>query len=182
MGSSKGGMFERDISRYLSKWAGAPEKELFFWRSGGSGSVSTISKCNAELSNDIVAIKTEGKFLTNIFSIELKKGYPDSSLDKHLKKNKNNSIRDFWVQANQGANKNNREAMLIYGKKGLNPWCGISLHMFEILKFEQYGLPYMIMSFGKEFNLPVLVFIDIDDFFTLITPDQIKALISNQIG
>jgi hypothetical protein len=37
----------------------------------------------------------EGNFLTDIFVIEAKNGYPNYSLDKHLKYNKSDELKSF---------------------------------------------------------------------------------------
>jgi len=42
----KGGNYERDVARMLSKWATGTDEVLCFWRQISSGSVSTIAKKN----------------------------------------------------------------------------------------------------------------------------------------
>ncbi|MFW6015003.1 MAG: hypothetical protein ACOCRK_01040 [bacterium] len=44
---------------------------------------------------DIYSIREEGKFLTDLFVIECKSGYKEASIDKHLKYNNSDDIRDF---------------------------------------------------------------------------------------
>jgi hypothetical protein len=65
------------------------------WKSPNSGGVSSVILKNVDMSGDIIALKEEAKFLTDIFSIEAKNGYPKASLDKHLKYNKNDEIESF---------------------------------------------------------------------------------------
>lgn len=50
---------------------------------------------NADISGDIIALKPEAQFFTDFFSIEAKNGYPEGSLDKILKKNKDEIIEQF---------------------------------------------------------------------------------------
>lgn len=175
--SSKGSEFERTISKFLTQWLTGQNKELYFWRCAGSGSIFTRSRCNTSLSNDIKAIKPEGEFMTNLFSIECKKGYPKNSFDLHLKKNKNNGIRDFWDQTIDGCSEGKKLPMLIYGKKGFPSWIGITENTVDLLNLKESGLISISLTWGSEFkNLPTMVCFDLEDFFNYVKPDQIKAL------
>jgi hypothetical protein len=71
------------------------DKELFFYRSPGSGAVATINVGNKAISGDIMALKPEASLLIDKFSLELKTGYKGVSLDKHLKYNKADPLKAF---------------------------------------------------------------------------------------
>jgi hypothetical protein len=67
-----------------------------YWRGRGSGATFTSDNLVGEsFAGDVYPVREEGKFLTNIFVIECKTGYKDSSFDKHLKYNKSDPIKSF---------------------------------------------------------------------------------------
>ena len=49
----KGGDFERQVSKTLTKWLSGREKPYLFWRMPGSGGLATIHEENVGLSGDI---------------------------------------------------------------------------------------------------------------------------------
>ena len=59
---AKGQNFERDISKYLTKWLTGTTKPYVFWRNDGSGSFATRDVENAELAGDLKALRREGDF------------------------------------------------------------------------------------------------------------------------
>ena len=121
----KGGDWEREVSKTLTKWLTGTEKPYVFWRAPSSGGMATRSLLNAELSGDIIAIRPEGEWFINEFSIECKVGYPQSNIHKHLKKVKGDEIKAFWKQCVNDAVKAKKKPMLIYKKKGHNALVGV---------------------------------------------------------
>lgn len=174
----KGGDWEREIAKFLSKWLTGSEKPYQYWRMPGSGSLATIHEENIGLSGDIRALTPEADFLTNVFSIEAKIGYPDASLDKHLKYNKSDPLYSFWQQCLDDAIKSKKLPMLIYKKKGLpTPWVGIIYSTY--LKLDDYleKLRFVHLYWGGD--LLCVFFFEMKEFFEAITPDIIK---NNIIG
>jgi hypothetical protein len=143
------------------------DKELYFWRSPGSGSVATINLGNSAISGDIIALKPEASWFTDIFSIEAKNGYKDYSFDKVLKKNKSDPMLSFWEQATGDARSANKLPMLLYRKKGLKPWCGICERSYEVLK----GIvdPVRSITIHWENMLPDIYLYDMEEFFKVVT-------------
>lgn len=172
----KGGSWERDVCKSLSKWVNGTEKPYVFWRGAGSGSVFTKNNLVGErFAGDVYSVRDEGKFLTDIFSLECKSGYKDASFDKHLKYNKNDEIKDFWEQASTDAQLTNKEPMLIYKKKGFkNPWIGITENVYKKLK--SYLKTERFIHLKWENELPDCYMFEKKRFFKLITPDIIKKL------
>lgn len=123
--SGKGGEFERQISKYLTKWFTGKDKPYAFWRTPGSGSLCTIHEENVELSGDIRSIIPEANFLTSVFNIELKTGYPGTSFWQHFSDTKTFKIREFWEQSVRDGRKANKLPMVIYRKKGKKPLMGM---------------------------------------------------------
>lgn len=173
-GHGKGSSWERDIAKRLTKWLTGKEKPYVWWRMPGSGAIATISEENKELSGDIMALRPEGAFLTDKYSIEAKNGYPSSSFHKHLKGVKNDEIRLFWEQCLGDANRANKLPMLIYKKKHYNALIGIS-ELKGVLKQKLECLPSITMTWVSE-DIPTCYFFDMEIFLNTITPEDIKSL------
>jgi hypothetical protein len=175
--SSKGGTFEREICKYLSKWIQGTPKPYIFWRGRGSGGVFTQDICAGEdFAGDIYLVRPEGKFLTDVFSIECKNGYPKASIDLHLKYNKSDSIKDFWTQCTNDATLTKRHPLLIYKKLGIKPtFVGIDSRTYTILSKVLGGLRFTHLGYGG--FLPDMYLFGMDEFFDKITPDVVKTLL-----
>lgn len=79
--SAKGGEFEREVSKLLSRWWTNGERDDVFWRTAGSGARATSRMKNRGKSTfgshgDITAVDPIGQPLIDLFTIELKRGYP----------------------------------------------------------------------------------------------------------
>lgn len=168
----KGSNWERDIAKFLTKWATGKDKPYAFWRAPGSGSMATLSEENKEISGDIVALRMEGAFLTDKMSVEAKNGYPLANFHKHLKGNKNDEIKDFWEQCCRDANNASKRPMLIFRKKGYNAIVGVISGEFEN---KTSCLDSITMKF-KCSKLPPLEFFDMKEFFQCVSPEDIRDL------
>ena len=181
-GKAKGSAFERKICKFLSRWINPDSKEVYFWRSAGSGSVFTTSKgaVGGDFSGDIYAVSEEGEFLTKSWSIECKDGYPDYSIDSHLKNNKSDELNGFWEQCVNDAILSNKKPMLIFKKKYLHPWVCIDGDTYLNLENELNCLPYInlryIMINVEKPWFNELYMFDMEDFFKIITPKIIKEV------
>lgn len=173
-GKSKGSSFERDIARYLTKWLTGQDKELYFWRSPSSGAVATINEMNGDISGDIIALKTEAKCLVDMFSIELKCGYKDADLSKHLKKTKNNTIKSFWDQCIRDSRMaNGKYGMLIFKKDREPTIVGIEKDTIMEKLMSNKIKNTITLSYK---DLPSVVFYDFIDFFDTLKPEQLKGI------
>jgi hypothetical protein len=166
-GSKIGSSFERDVSKFLSKWIQGTEKPYLFWRMPASGGLATISEENVDLSGDIRSLSPKSEWFTEKYSVECKNGYKKTSFWQHFKKIKGFNLEHFWRQCVDDASKGDKEPMLIYRKKGQK----------ELVGFDHYwtglNLPSIRMLFSKEKKLPPLVFYNMKDFFERITPEDI---------
>lgn len=170
-GKGKGSAWERDVAKTLTKWLTGSEKPYVWWRAPSSGAMATISEENKEISGDIIALRPEGAFLTDKFSIEAKVGYPTSNFHKHLKKVKNDEIKGFWVQACNDADRAGKLPMLIYKKKQFNALIGVS-----VINDKLKEIPSLVMTWGEYNDLPVCHFFDMEEFLNTITPEDMKNL------
>ncbi len=170
-GKRKGSSFEREVAKYLTNWASGQLKELWYWRSPGSGMLAKIAN-QKEMTGDIVPLKEEAKVLTNIFSIEIKTGYIEADPLKHLKKTKNETIRSFWDQCITDARTGNKSGMLIFRKKGSKSIVGIEGTIFEKWRNLLSSINHIVLYYAND--LPDLVLMDMEDFFEIIKPNQLK--------
>lgn len=168
--SGKGGKFERDIARFLTKWLTGKEKPYMYWRQDASGAIATIHIENYHMAGDIKAIHPDADFLTRIFTIELKTGYPKTSFWQFFSKAEF-KIKEFWEET-ISETPESKHPMLIYRKLGRRPIVGISEGIFEKLLDKLYSLRYIYLSWE---NNKVYLF-DKDDFFEVITPEILKGL------
>ncbi|MFA5025435.1 MAG: hypothetical protein WC503_02950 [Candidatus Shapirobacteria bacterium] len=161
-GKKKGGAWEREVSRYLTAWASGQIKDMWYWRSPGSGSVATMSK-HMNISGDIVSLTPEADVLTNLFSIEIKVGYKETDFFQYFRKCKFN-LESFWAQCCRDAKKSNKEPLLIYKKPPILVGIG------GFLKIE---IPHMTIQFN---NLEDLHLYEFTKFFEVVTFESLKAL------
>jgi len=175
-GKSKGSQWERDVAKYLTQWLTGQQKEYYFWRSPGSGAVSTVSGTNPGLHGDIIPLKEEAdKALCSKTVIECKNGYPTASLDNFLKNSKNYKIKEFWEQVVHDSERVNKYPMLIYKKKGMStPWIGISADFYSKLKKHLEEVRFLHLKWDN--ILPDTYFFEYKEFFSIITPDIIKEI------
>lgn len=174
---ANGSKWERDVCKILSKWINGSEKPYVYWRSAGSGSVftSTNGEAGKEFAGDIYAIREEGKPLVSFVSIECKSGYDSASLDKFLKYNKSDHLRDFWKQCVEDAQISNKFPMLIFKKKGYpTPWVGISNKLYEELKNCLTNIRFIHLHWNE--NLPDSYFFEMKEFFEYVKPETINEL------
>jgi hypothetical protein len=173
-GKAKGSGYERQICKHLSIWIQGTEKPYLFWRQPASGGLSTIDGRNSEnLSGDIRSINTTSEWFCGIYSVEIKTGYPDASLDKFLKYNKSDPLRAFWVQCIDDANLSEKRPLLIYKKKGMpTPWVGIDENVKKILAKELKGLRFVMLHWAED--LPDTYLYEYKEFFDTITPELMK--------
>lgn len=171
---AKGGDWERNVCKFLSKWVQGTEKPYIFWRGRGSGSMFTVTEGIGEsFSGDIYSVRDEGKFLTDKFSIECKSGYKDASFDKHFKYNKKDFVREFWIQTIQDAIKAEKMPMLVFKKHGMpTPWLGITPETYEMLKDDLAGIRYIRLYWAQD--LPDTIFMEMKEFFECVKPNDIE--------
>jgi len=172
---AKGPDFEREICKYLTKWASGRTRPYWYWRLLGSGSVATLSEENKELSGDIHALRPEACFLTDRFSIECKTGYPKTRFHQHFKGIKTFNIQEFWGKATMEAERAGKYPMLIYRRKGMKPIVGFDLVGHSKVAFSLTGIPFIMLGNFPD-SIPSIWFYDMNVFFDRIKPDDIKGI------
>jgi hypothetical protein len=187
-GKSKGSAFEREVSRYLTRWLSGQEKEYFFYRSPGSGGVATVIQENKEITGDIIAVKPEAKFFTDKFSVELKTGYEGAGFHKHLKGLKSNEIEEFWSQAVTDADRAEKYPMLIFKKMRCSPVVAIcdkalnslTLSLLTTRETNPLSLMNCISLAWRHTDgiqaYPTAHFFDMEEFFASVAPDDVAGM------
>ena len=172
-GKAKGSAFEREVSKILNIWLTGKEKPYVFWRSPSSGALATIHIENEDMSGDITGFSEEAKVICSVINFELKTGYKETSIDKFLKYNKTDKLKEFWVQCINDCN-NKKFPMLIYRKKGLNtPWVCIDKDLYEKLKVKLSGFRYITLHFR---DIRDMYMFEMKEFFDVIKPGDIKEI------
>lgn len=170
---AKGSAWERQLSKILTKWLTGQDKEYYFYRSPGSGALATVNFGNKTLSGDLIAIKLEGSFFTEIFNIEAKNGYENASFDKFLKDNKNDVLQAFWNQSVRDAEKSDKLPLVMFKKKGMpNPWLCFCSKTFEKTKKLIKDIKLISLYYGTE----TIYVCNLTDFLAKVSPNDIKKL------
>lgn len=100
-GSHRGGQFERDICTQLSLWwtKGTSQRDDVLWRSEGSGARATVrnkaGKTRDGQWGDIAATDASCIPLLDVFTFELKRGYPQACLGRVFNKLDASKQQDF---------------------------------------------------------------------------------------
>jgi len=166
MANNKGADWERSTCKYLSKWCQGTEKPLLLWRGHGSGAMFTKDNLVGEsFAGDIYSVREEGKIITDYVSIECKNGYPKTTLDNHLKYNKKDPIKDFWIQTVNDATKTNKYPMLVFKKKSFKPWMATNKEFFNIFIDKLDDIRYIIIHYNE---LPDMYLLSFEEFFERI--------------
>ena len=184
--SKKGYQFERNISKFLSKWIQGSDNPLLFWRQILSGGMMKVKKNNMDenLSGDIHAIHKNGEFLTNFFSIELKAGYKDASFDKFTEELTSDKMEQFWTQACTDAKKANKRPILIFNKLrgmtviGFTEEIVNKLDLLTERKLTQ-DMRCLHLRWEKSKDLLDVYFFDMNKFFETVSVDIMKNVISH---
>jgi hypothetical protein len=180
---AKGGDFERYIAKQLTVWLTGKPKPYMFWRMPASGGLATIHEECVGLAGDIRSVHKDAEFLTNIFSIECKTGYPHTSFWQHFKNIKNFNLELFWLQACGESMGSNRRPMLIYRKKGNKPLVGITEDIISELQEvdDLTEIPSVCMYWPVIKNIQPMHLFNFEDFLEAVSPDDIKEA-GHQLG
>lgn len=102
MSKGKGSAYERDFCKRLSLWFSGNRRDDIFWRSQNSGGRATQRKKTQQTtygqSGDIQAVDPIGQPLMNLFTIELKKGYPSCHPSEPFITNKKNTVLEQFIR------------------------------------------------------------------------------------
>jgi len=160
-GAHKGSAFERQICKELSLWWTDGKRDDIFWRTSGSGARSTTraktGKSTFEQDGDIQAIDPIGSPFTQLFSVEIKRGYSWDLLDllSPKKRKTTHPIISFLEQAEASALQGGSMYPMVITKQDRKPTIVIVPSQFVI----EYGLQftYDVEFFKESKNIPKLI-------------------------
>ena len=191
--SSKGSAFEREICKRLSLWWTYEDRDDVFWRTQASGGRATIrfrrGKGTHGQFGDIQAVDPIGKPLTDLLSLELKRGYSGTSfadlIDTPARCLANQTWMKFFAQAREeGARSGAKHWALVSRRNKKEAMIFIPLRLFNLLRnrwpecWESRPLPCVMLSFGGgALGVKIeAVGMMLESFFERVSPDQIKHL------
>jgi len=151
-GGAKGRQFERDISRILSLWISDGINEDIFWRTDASGArATTKSKKGKSLpfgAGDIKHEEEEGKIFTDIFLVEVKRGYGEkidflNFIDKPKTKN---IFLDWFNKAQKECDFHNKKVPLIIFKRNNGLICAAFSNVLYNMPFAKVPLDCTLLN------------------------------------
>lgn len=182
--SGKGSAFERQMSKYISKWIlNDPNAEPIIWRSSNSGGTFTTNRLRgnsrqAAMASDLISIDERSKWFMEFFSIECKNGYKGASIFSTFKNSKSDILKGFWEQASRDADLSNRVPMLIFKPLGNSELIGLPLPVVSKYFCEMLTADQMVqVTFNKQ--LSTLCLFKLKEFFERYTAEEIKIKIPN---
>ena len=103
--AQKGSSFEREICSRLSLWWTNGERDDVFWRTAGSGArATTRGKRGVRTHNqqgDVASVDPAGAPLTDMFVVEIKRGYSKSSIQDVLDRPDRGALSNLEIWINK---------------------------------------------------------------------------------
>lgn len=190
---AKGGEYERTVCKQLSSWWTSHERDDVFWRSSNSGGRATIRSRKGKTTHgsygDIVALDPVGKPLLELFTIELKRGYPKGAPWEMVEKTRSDVPKQFELfvsQAMAAAHAaGSKTWLLIHRRDKCQALLYCSAKTMERLE-EKRGMP--LSAPRVEFFLEVradkkttrtcrIACVPLDTFFAEVSPKYITELL-----
>lgn len=118
---AKGGEFERELCKEISRWWSRGSRDDLFWRTSNSGGRATVrakkGQRTAGHAGDITATSSAGRKLTDRITFEMKRGYNTAASLHTLfdlrPRNDASAMYETWIQ----------QARAAAGKAGTPYWC-----------------------------------------------------------
>ena len=188
--ANKGTPYERKICGILSKWWTEDARDDVFWRSAASGARATMrrgrGKATANQDGDITATDPIGNILTDLFVIELKRGYKKWSVMDEvdaLEKAATQQLTEFWQQVAPPAYEQGKQPMLIFQRDRRQSCVVISLTAYQALEgytdFEDV-LPWLRLDFMFGNEHETIIIMRLTDFLSTVDADILTRLHSHR--
>jgi|SRR6185503_14435873 len=164
---AKGGSYERDICWELSRWCSGRSDELIYWRTSNSGGGATVRKRkgikNRAHAGDITAIEEKGRFLTDLITFELKRGYTNNAnfhslLDfkrqtKGGKKIPQKKYEEWIEQASTAAETAGTQYwMIVHRRDKAEAFCFFPNELFAQLHMGPLPRPFAVIQVDARFS------------------------------
>lgn len=192
--SLKGGEYERELCKELSMWWTYNSRDDVFWRTSGSGARAKVrgrqGRATAGQHGDIGATDPIGAPLIDMFTIEIKRGYSEYTLQDILDRPPGGGMQEWerwfaqalesWEQAGSYS------WMLITRRDRRVPLVWLPRHVIHDLRaegafYDSQPLPYIALKMqvrnDAKVGLPVdAVGMGLDAFLAGVSPDIIREL------
>lgn len=172
--AKKGSQFEREFCRQLSLWWSGGREDDLFWRTSNSGGRATTrhkkGKATRAHYGDVSATDDDGKPFTQMFCVELKRGYNRSSIQDLMDppKRKGSIKKPLYQQWFEKASDTSEKA-------------GALCWLLVVRRDHRIPIVFMPNSIAKDLYLhPQLRFCSIvcmtlEAFFEQADPDNIRS-------
>jgi hypothetical protein len=188
--SSKGACFERAVCKRLSLWWTDGERDDIYWRTCQSGGRATSRRQKGIATpgqyGDVVCVdpNREGHELTDLFSIELKKGYGRWSILDLIcgKPAVKYPFKLFWKQASEDACacEVGKEPLLIVQRHACRPMVFLTRLYFNLItsrRFPREGkIAFSVPSIQNAKGLHQMIGLTLDDFFYTVPKENVKRM------
>ena len=186
---AKGGEYEREICKLLSKWWTFGDRDDVFWRTSNSGGRATVRKQQGKdtfgQTGDVQATDPIGQPLIDLCNIELKRGYSADNFQVLIDKPNKAALQtyeQFISQAKNDAIKgHSKHWMLIIKRNRKKSLVYIPTLFFKELKLIQPALkticPLFFLRFQAHDKKVISVYgSTLDQFLSKISPIDIKRI------
>lgn len=179
----KGSAYEREICAALSEWWSGGEHSDLFWRTSQSGGRATTrakkGKTTRAHSGDICALDHVGAPLTELITIEAKRGYNKATIHDCLDKGskaKKQMYEEFIIQAKDAAERAKTPYwMVIHKRDRREPVCSIPFYLFKKLGFDMVGMGNCTAA--SDICNEVVYSFPFADFLNQAEPNDIRLLL-----
>lgn len=122
--SNKGSNYERELCKRLSLWWTADKRDDIFWRSSGSGARAKVrgraGRNTQGQHGDMAATDPSGKAFIDAFTVEMKRGYSDSTIQDILDMPEKGGVQmyeDFFAQTIESYEQAGSKSWLLITKR-----------------------------------------------------------------
>lgn len=187
---AKGSAFERSVCKELSLWWSKGKNDDLFWRTAGSGARATTraksGKKTKAGAGDIFATDPSSKTFTDVFALELKRGYTRETfaelIDKPEKAKK--QTYDQWItQATKSKKVGNSLYWMIIHQRNRREAIVVLPYNFVFDNFpnvEGKGSSAIVHYINKKGNYRSLFVCPLKDFLKSFTPEMIKDVFNER--
>ena len=181
---AKGSSFERKICEDLSLWWTGNKDSSIFWRTAGSGARSTNrAKKGKDTSNqagDICAIDPIGQPFIDLISLELKKGYNDSSIMDIFDRSEKAAKQTYekWIEQAQDSAKQAKSPhwMIIHKRDRRRTLVVIPTSLVSFIQKNTNLILAHLQNITCYIRNACIWVFRYEDFFNKLLPNHIKEL------